>query len=301
MAMQDYLIMATEQDLFNTVLHGFQLISVFVFCALFVVGSPYGSQTSYTGIFAINGRAAWIVMELVSPLALMYSYFVQDPVSVFPGELLPIAQQGVSEGSTVLIYLWVVHYLNRAIVYPLRQPCRKSMHVGIMLCACAFNIVNGYLNGRWLATAGHETAPSVWGWRFVLGVMLFVAGFAGNIHHDNILMRLRSKPNGKTSGSSTFEPDATDASSKNKPKGSGSSKYSVPHGSLFTLVSCPHFLCEIVEWTGFAVASGSPAAWTFVLNVLCNLAPRAYFIHKWYAHTFPTYPRSRKAMVPFVF
>ncbi|KAJ2846405.1 hypothetical protein GGI22_006258 [Coemansia erecta] len=303
MGVHDYLTMTTEQELFDTMLHGFQLISGFIFCALLLVGSsPYGSQTSYDGVFAVNGRAAWIVMELVSPSALLYSYFSQNPVSILPGELLPIARKGASRGSLVFVFLWTVHYVNRAIVYPLRQPCRKSMHAGIMFCACAFNVVNAYLNGRWLATANLGTVFGGWNcWRFVVGVVLFVVGFAGNIHHDNILMRLRSKSNANASRSAAGSGGVAEALSKNKQKESESSKYSIPRGSLFELVSCPHFLCEVAEWTGFAVASGSPAAWTFVLNVLCNLAPRAHFIHRWYARTFPRYPSARKAMIPFVF
>ncbi|KAJ2546762.1 hypothetical protein EV175_005481, partial [Coemansia sp. RSA 1933] len=274
----------TEQELFDSMLHGFQLMSVLIFCMLFLVGSsPYGSLTSYNGMYAINGRAAWIAMELVSPLVLAYSFYR----SPFPVEhLLPIPSDGSSKGSLVFVCLWIAHYANRAIVYPLRQPFRKRMHVGIMLCAFAFNMVNGYLNGRWLATSGRNAIPGIWGWRFVVGVTLFVAGLAGNIHHDNILMRLRSKAdaNVNASGSPVGSNDSGSAtantSSKHKPDGAENSKYSIPYGSLFALVSCPHFLCEVVEWTGFAVASGSPAAWTFVLNVLCNLAPRAYFIHK---------------------
>ncbi|KAJ2510648.1 hypothetical protein H4217_007769 [Coemansia sp. RSA 1939] len=299
--MADHLLAVTEQELFNTTLHGFQVISVFIFCALFLVGSPYGSQTDYSGVLTINGRVAWIAMELVSPAVLAYSYFSQDPLSALHSKamLLPFARDKEPQGLLVFVCLWMIHYLNRAVVYPLRQPSRKRMHIGIMLSACMFNAVNGYLNGRWLGVVGPDTAPpGARGWRFVLGVFLFIAGFAGNIHHDNTLMRLRSKPStGGTAGGGSGS-----TSNKVGRNGSGgSSRYLVPYGSMFAFVSCPHFFCESVEWTGFAIASGSPAAWAFVLNVVCNLAPRAYFIHQWYVRTFPEYPGSRKAMIPFVF
>ncbi|KAJ1992504.1 hypothetical protein GGI25_000177 [Coemansia spiralis] len=280
MNVQSYLEVTTEQELFDVALRGFLLTSVLVLGGLLVFGSPYGSQTNYNGIFTISGRAAWIFMELVSPVVFIYSYFSSNLAFLLPSKIQPL-ERSASTRSLVFVALWIAHYVNRAIIYPLRQPSRKNMHIGIMLCAVVFNTVNAYLNGRWLATAfsSHATEPfNSWDVRFVLGTALFVAGMAGNIHHDNLLMRLRSK----------------------KSKGNGS-RYLIPYGSLFSFVSCPHFFCELAEWAGFALASGSPAAWAFVLNILCNLAPRAYFIHRWYIGTFAVYPKSRKAIIPFVF
>ncbi|KAJ2784594.1 hypothetical protein GGI15_002207 [Coemansia interrupta] len=229
--------------------------------ALFVVGSPYGSQTGYAGRLAINGRAAWIVMELVSPATFLLSYTRPSSIGSTRSHI-----------TDLFALLWTIHYANRALIYPLRQPSRKPMHIGIMLSACLFNVVNGYINGRWLSTLygrdGVDGPLCVLG-----GICMFAAGMFGNIYHDNLLMGLRRRA---TNG------------------------YSVPTGGLFSMVSCPHFLCELVEWTGYAVATGSPAAWAFVSNVACNLIPRAVFIHRWYRQTFSDYPTDRKAMVPFL-
>ncbi|KAJ2707751.1 hypothetical protein FB645_000524 [Coemansia sp. IMI 203386] len=144
------------------------------------------------------------------------------------------------------------------------------MHVGIMLSACLFNTVNGYINGRWLATEykNRSEDPVL----AIGGICMFALGMAGNIYHDDLLMNLRRRTTG----------------------------YSIPFGGLFGLVSCPHFLCELVEWTGYAVATGSPAAWVFTLNVACNLVPRAIFIHRWYLETFKDYPKNRKAVLPYL-
>ncbi|KAI9506791.1 3-oxo-5-alpha-steroid 4-dehydrogenase-domain-containing protein [Coemansia spiralis] len=242
MNVQSYLEVTTEQELFDVALRGFLLTSVLVLGGLLVFGSPYGSQTNYNGIFTISGRAAWIFMELVSPVVFIYSYFSSNLAFLLPSKIQPL-ERSASTRSLVFVALWIAHYVNRAIIYPLRQPSRKNMHIGIMLCAVVFNTVNAYLNGRWLATAfsSHATEP---------------------FNSWDIL---------------------------------------IPYGSLFSFVSCPHFFCELAEWAGFALASGSPAAWAFVLNILCNLAPRAYFIHRWYIGTFAVYPKSRKAIIPFVF
>ncbi|KAJ2892226.1 hypothetical protein GGI21_005660 [Coemansia aciculifera] len=238
---------------------------------VFVIGSPYGSQTKYQGVLALNGRLTWAIMELVSPAALLYSYLSA-----------PTPANHSSWLTHAFCALWCLHYANRALVYPLRQTSRKPMHIGIGLVSCVFNSINGYLNGRWFSVFSDglysEEFLHTNKWRAALGLCVFVFGMAGNIYHDDILLRLRRPAAGKPA---------------NK-------RYSVPEGGLFAVVSCPHYFCEVVEWTGFAILTMSPAAWTFALATFCNLLPRAHGIHKWYMREFPKYPANRKTMVPYV-
>ena len=58
------------------------------------------------------------------------------------------------------------------------------------------------------------------------------------------------------------------------------------------------FFGEILEWTGFAIMTWSPAALVFALWSFFNLVPRALDHHKWYKKTFPDYPKERKAILP---
>ena len=92
----------------------------------------------------------------------------------------------------------------------------------------------------------------------------------------------------------------------------GKSHYKIPRGGMFDYVSAPHFLGEIIEWTGFALLNrGSLASVSFALFTAANLIPRAVAHHEWYRQTFGVsssnngdddnrYPRGRKAIVPFV-
>jgi hypothetical protein len=58
---------------------------------------------------------------------------------------------------------------------------------------------------------------------------------------------------------------------------------------------------EILEWTGFAIASQSLAAWSFVAFTCANLIPRGVAHHQWYLEHFQDkYPRNRKAIIPFL-
>ena len=53
----------------------------------------------------------------------------------------------------------------------------------------------------------------------------------------------------------------------------------------------PNYLGEIVEWTGWALATWSLAGLAFAVYTAANLAPRAVANHDWYLSTFDDYPR----------
>jgi len=84
-------------------------------------------------------------------------------------------------------------------------------------------------------------------------------------------------------------------------EGGAGNAYVVPRGGLFDLVSCPHYFAEIVIYVGFAVLLKGRGAVLLVLAwVVLNLVLGARAMHAWYRRKFDGYPRSRKALVPFV-
>ena len=109
--------------------------------------------------------------------------------------------------------------------------------------------------------------------RTLLGVVFFLGGAAINISADVLVQQQR------------------DASSD---------RYIVPVGGLFRWISCPNYLGEILEWIGWAIATGSLAGLSFAIWTVANLAPRAYAHHRWYQQKFPNYPGARKALVPYI-
>lgn len=108
---------------------------------------------------------------------------------------------------------------------------------------------------------------------FIAGAVVTLCGFGIAYHADSTLVQLK-----KSTGS-----------------------YHIPHGGLFQFVSCPHFFGEILEWTGFCIASnGSLATLSFVIWTACNLIPRALAQHQWYHSKFPEEYKQlrRKAVIP---
>jgi 3-oxo-5-alpha-steroid 4-dehydrogenase 1 len=173
----------------------------------------------------------------------------------------------------VLFAMWQTHYLYRAFVYPLLLRGGRRMPLVVVLLAIAFNVLNAGINAYWIGTLARY--PN--GWladpRFLLGAALFAAGMLLHMWSDRKLRRLRQ-------------------SAKNE--------YQIPYGGAYRWVSCPNYLGEIIEWTGWALATWSLAGLAFALYTAANLAPRAIDHHAWYRRHFPDYPPRRRALIPYV-
>ena len=244
---------------FTTLVYGWMLVAVLTFIALLKVRAPYGRYTSEGWGPSVPHRLGWIAMELISPIAFLLFFMLEGGLKTGPMWLFA--------------GLWSAHYLNRAVIYPLRQKTRgKRMPVAIMGSAMLFNGVNGYMNGHYL---GALAAPYPVQWlsdpRFLAGVMLFAAGAWTNWRADQVLLGLR-RP--------------------------GETGYRIPEGGLYRWVSCPNYLGEIVEWIGFALLTWSLPAVSFAVWTMANLVPRALAHHRWYRQRFPDYPNRRKALIP---
>jgi 3-oxo-5-alpha-steroid 4-dehydrogenase 1 len=139
--------------------------------------------------------------------------------------------------------------------------------------AIVFNVINAYLNARWISELGAYPTEWLRDPRFLVGTLLFAKGMFVNVQSDNILFRLR-KP--------------------------GESGYRIPRGGAYRFVSSPNYLGELIEWGGWAIATWSLAGLAFFLFTFANLVPRAIAHHKWYRATFPDYPKERRAVIPWL-
>uniref|UniRef100_A0A8C0J1G2 3-oxo-5alpha-steroid 4-dehydrogenase (NADP(+)) n=1 Tax=Chelonoidis abingdonii TaxID=106734 RepID=A0A8C0J1G2_CHEAB len=144
----------------------------------------------------------------------------------------------------------------------------------ILLFGMLFCIYNGFLQGYYMIYCAQYPKDWFTDFRFTSGVLLFLFGMGINIHSDILLRQLR-KP--------------------------GDHTYKIPQGGLFTYVSGANFFGEIVEWFGYAIATWSIPAFAFALFTLCFIGPRAYHHHRYYLRMFTDYPKSRKALIPFIF
>ncbi len=213
--------------------------------------------------------------------------------------------------NVVLLSLFVIHYIQRALIYPLfrMKSGAAPMPISVMFMAFLFCLWNGLTQS--VALSNVELYPKdtdrTREWvRIAVGSVIWAIGFYLNITCDSILMGLKDKPKpdgyvelaatGKEAteggGSGGARQRKGDSSSTATP-GADSSKadsrktrYKIPYGSLFTYVSCANYTGELIEWLGFAIACWNLPALGFFVYSFSNLAPRAHKHHQWYLEVF---------------
>jgi len=237
-------------------------LALLSFAALLALSAPYGRHGRAGWGPGLPTRLAWVLWESPQVIVFLAVFLHGDRRA----EVAPLA----------LLALWMLHYLDRTFLFPLRMrvdPARTTPW-SILALGVGHNALCSTLNAAWLTGVGPGYPP---GWlaspAFLGGAALFLAGFALNRWSDAILRGLR-RP--------------------------GEGGYGLPRGGPFRWISCPNYLGEILTWCGWALAAWSPAGAAFALYTAANLVPRAIDHHLWYLRRFPGYPPERRAILPFV-
>ena len=171
-----------------------------------------------------------------------------------------------------LLAPFTLHYLNRSLIYPFSVSRGRPLPLLASGSAFLFTFYNGVLQSHFLLSLARldSLQPGL----SLLGLFLFCWGMFINIQSDNILRNLRKD---------------------------GESGYKIPHGGMFSFVSCPNYLGEIIEWLGYAMIAQTAASLWFALFSLIFLGWRAVKTHQWYQDKFKSeYPEDRKAFIPFL-
>ncbi|MFF0636497.1 DUF1295 domain-containing protein [Nocardia sp. NPDC004151] len=248
------------RDVFHFVLGFLIVLTVVTFASGFGYTNPYGRFAKDGERFAVRGPWAWLLFENPQWWAFTVTFWlvVKDP----------------QPPAVVLYALWQVHYLYRGLIYPLLRASTKGFPVYGIVFGMVFNAANGFVNGYAVADAQHLRDS---GWftdpRFLIGLVVAVAGWAINFHADRALIALR---------------------------GDGFTGYRIPYGGAFRWVSSANYFGELVLWVGWALMSWTWAGLVFVLFTVANLLPRAVSTHRWYRERFEDYPSDRKAMIPYL-
>lgn len=252
----------SETEFFPILLVYFLGIGAAIFIVLFFIPAPYGRYARSGWGPRLNGKWGWLLMESPAVLLFLLFFYIGDRKDMVP---------------VLLLFVWQSHYLHRAFIYPFTLRSRKSVPVAVMFLALLFNMMNSYLQARWIYTLAPETSYAK-EWltdaRFLAGICFFYFGFIIAKRADRILRKLRG------------------------PEETG---YRIPDQGFFRFVSCPNYLGEIIQWAGWAVAVWSWPGLVFALWTVFNLLPRARSHQLWYKKTFADYPPGRKALIPFVF
>lgn len=250
-----------EARLFTWLMVAWVAVALAVFPYLLWRPAPYGRHGRPGWGPTVRAQLAWILMELPSPALMVIMFCLGD------------RQDNVV--ALAFLGLWLGHYVYRTFIFSFLLPASsRPMPALIVASGALFNVVNGGMNGRWLFSLS-QPRPFAWltSGFFIVGTALFAVGFCIHVLADRELRRVRREFAGR---------------------------YGMPRGCLFRLVSCPNYMGELIEWSGWALATMSWPGLVFALWSAANLVPRAIRHRAWYRANFADYPRSRRAVLPFV-
>lgn len=238
--------------------------ALLVFVALRFVKAGYGIFRTPSWGVAISNKLAWVVME--APVFFVMFY------------LWSRSGAGFSIPAYLFLMLFQLHYFQRSFVFPLLLRGKSRMPLSIVAMGVLFNVLNGCMQAGGLFYFPPEAYAE--GWNYLshpmvwAGVVFFFAGMCINLHSDRVIRHLR-RP--------------------------GDNAHYLPSGGLYRYVTSANYFGELLEWTGFAIAAATPAAWVFVWWTAANLVPRADAIHRRYREEFGEAVGQRKRILPFIY
>ncbi|PLB54452.1 3-oxo-5-alpha-steroid 4-dehydrogenase family protein [Aspergillus steynii IBT 23096] len=236
----------------------FPLVSVIQWLTAF---HPAGKTSLKRSYLNFPGRLGWFIMEIVGPVNLLYILWTLPPTLNITSLPYP---------NKLAASLYIIHYINRAIISPFfAAPSMSPIHAFVVFSAVLFNWLNSTCLAGWIVgyqipiaipsytSTSHpvtmDPSPSSSTLLPSLGMCLFLLGMAGNIHAERTLFRLRREEaeTRHSKKSSSAQPNGTSSQdSSNK----FSKVYVIPPPTgLFRSILYPHYVCEWLEWLGFAL------------------------------------------------
>ena len=253
------------------------VMALIVFIVLFFLNAGYGYLSTSNWGPKINNKTAWVLMECPAFLFLLYY-------------TLDFAASGVETGNDkfvlyVMAGLFLLHYFQRSFIFPLLMKGKSTTPIAIMAMGMVFNTLNSFLIAGWMfgipglmpaqAPDGYYTSEWFFDPRFIIGTVIFIVGMAININSDHVIRNLR-KP--------------------------GDTKHYIPKKGMYKYVTSANYFGELVEWTGYAILTWSPAGLLFAVWTFANLGPRAKSLTAKYEEEFGEEYTSlnKKNLIPFI-
>ncbi|KAL4964750.1 3-oxo-5-alpha-steroid 4-dehydrogenase family protein [Aspergillus stella-maris] len=279
------LILPTPEG-YTTLLNIFQYFPLVTLIIWITPWWPAGKTSPKNSSLTINGRIAWFLMEITGPANLLY--ILSNLPQRLNMQTLPLPNKLVA-GVYVLHYINRA-IISPFFAAPSMSPIHvfvmgSAMAFNWLNSACLAGWLVGYnvttIPGFYAtsdpATAslrnkamdvptpetvlGDSMASASSGSTSLLipaiGVVLFFAGMAGNIWAERTLFALRREAADKKHDRDANK-NATDEKTSNGERKDNTNKYHKiyiipPSRGLFSSILYPHYVCEWLEWTGFAL------------------------------------------------
>lgn len=246
---------------------------------------PQGKTSLPASLLNFPGRYAWCFMESIGSLNMLYMLYKHSDIVL---NTMPFWNQ-------LLAGLYILHYLNRAIITPLfLAPSMSPIHLIIILTAATYNYFNstcitGWLLGYGLPLSASGTKvtaspPANHPWLSYLpyiGIPLFLIGLSGNIYAEATLFRLRREEAHRRQNIQTQQSAGNNQKSL---KSIYDKVYVIPPPTgVFRAILYPHYVFEWLEWLGFllmgfAVMSPAPQTKIPVLAQTPDMPLASYYV-----------------------
>lgn len=266
--------------------------AILTFCGLSIFAAPYGKYSSSKGFGPLMpAQLAWAVMECPNLWVSGLVYYFRDrhTTTTFGNNVNKLA-----------LFLFLLHYVNRSIIYPLRMwsSACTPMPLSVMVAAFVFCSWNGFNQATSLILVDDISNTETNLIRCLVGSAVFLVGFYINVTSDNNLVNSK-KQSALNNG--------------------GVSKYVIPQGGMFKyvssanyckiivfftkyifclvnlntthrifhallitvdfyIISCFTVVGEIMEWWGFAILCGTFTSFSFALYSTAYLSSRAIHV-----------------------
>ncbi|KAK2871907.1 hypothetical protein FQN49_002714 [Arthroderma sp. PD_2] len=246
------------QPAYATLLTIFQYFLVIPLIQTLTPYYPQGKTSLPKSFLNLPGRWTWCIMESSGMINFIYILSTSDQGNGF---------SALSTWHKVFAVLYVLHYVNRAIITPLfLAPSMSPIHIEIALFALSFHYISSSCWAFWLlgyktvmSTGGTADAPGVMydsttaaspeltGYMTYVpyvGLAIFLIGMYGNIQSENTLFELRKEEAHRRQKQQA------------KVSASGKSIYDKvyvlpPAEGYFTSILFPHYVLEWIQWLGF--------------------------------------------------
>ena len=262
-----------NKETFDIFLIAMSATALVVFLCLYFIKAGYGMFRTKQWGWSIDNKVGWVLME-----APAFCGMLGLTVAGLCGS--PSGASSVLFPSLLLAALFLLHYFQRSFIFPFKMQGKSKMPVAIMMMGVVFNLLNALMQGGGLFWFPNETLglplsewiaqPHAWA-----GIIVFFLGMGINMHSDHVIRHLRAP---------------------------GDTKHYLPQKGVYRWVTSGNYFGELLEWTGFAIAAATPAAWVFVWWTAANLVPRAHAIHKHYHAEFGDEALgARRRIIPFIY
>ena len=271
----------------------------------------------------LDEKNAWAIMEATGLVMFLVFYFAYgcNKFSYMP---------------LIFLGLWSFHYINRALIYPYLIMKQKKKKFPLILVILGFFYLSmfSYLNSKNVSCNPKYTNDWIKSPTFIIGTIIFFIGFIINVWSDIRIRFLKKKlDENKNKEKSNEQNNENNNENKNENtnddienfdlkdlkfyedgkfnfskmfesdtyfKDICKKQYYLPEGGLYDYISSPNYLGEIIEWSGWAIATWSLPGLLFALGAVGCIGVRSIHTHKWYNDCFEDYPKNRKALIPFI-